>query len=552
MAYIVPSDLSRLSLSGAQNAELKALQMLKAELPNDFTIFHGVHWSREYEAWTHFGEIDFVVLNRSGEVLFIEQKNGNLEETDAGLVKRYGTDEKNVAQQIHRSIDKVRQKFNWQNGKNRSLTVDYLIYCPDYQVKQINAAGLNAERIVDASAKDGLSKRILSLLGPGEESHDGWYETVEDFFYQTFDLVPDIYTHIGSQEKQFVRQSGALADILTNLEMEPFRLKISGTAGSGKSLFARRFLDREVALNRKVLLVCYNRPLADRIRESVGETGKVNTFYGFCDEFLQSLGQRLDFSSMTTDPDFWQRVQEQVLVQEIGEDSKYETLIVDEGQDFEQEWYEILRLFVHEEANILWLEDSDQNLQDKPSVMLDGFVRYSSTVNYRSPESIARFIQATLPFPFEQGNELPGLGVSVHGYTHTDDQPKIVGKVVQQLVRHGFTVDDIVVLTCRGAQSSVLSQCDEVGGMGLRHFTGEYDVDGSQVMSDGSLLFDSVYRFKGQEAAAVILVDVDPNIKYLTRAERILFCGMTRATVRLELVVNSGNEYNNRFFSEQE
>ena len=401
MAYIVPSDLSRLSLSGAQNAELKALQMLKAELPNDFTIFHGVHWSREYEAWTHFGEIDFVVLNRSGEVLFIEQKNGSLEETDEGLVKRYGTDEKNVAQQVHRSIDKVREKFNWLNGKSRSLVVDYLIYCPDYQVRQVNAAGLNAERIVDAAAKDGLSKRIQTLLGPGTETRDGWYEKVEDFFYQTFDLVPDIHTHIGSQEKQFVRQSGALADILTNLEMEPFRLKISGAAGSGKSLFARRFLDREVSANRKVLLICYNRPLADRIRESVGDAGKVSTFYGFFDEFLQSLGQRLDFSSMTTDPGFWQRVQEQVLVQEIGEESKYDTLIVDEGQDFEQEWFEIIQLFLREGANILWLEDGDQNLQDKPPVSLDGFVRYSSKINYRSPESIARFIKATLPIPFE-------------------------------------------------------------------------------------------------------------------------------------------------------
>ena len=425
MAYIVPYDLSRLSLSGAQNAELKALQMLKADLPNDFTIFHGVHWSREYEAWTHFGEIDFVVLNRSGDVLFIEQKNGGLEETDEGLVKRYGTDEKNVAQQVHRSIDKVREKFNWLNGKSRSIVVDYLIYCPDYQVKQVNAAGLNAERIVDAAAKDGLSARIQTLLGPGTETRDGWYEKVEDFFYQTFDLVPDIHTHIGSQEKQFVRQSGALADILTNLEMEPFRLKISGAAGSGKSLFARRFLDREVSENRRVLLICYNRPLADRIRESVGDTGKVSTFYGFCDEFLQSLGQRLDFSSMTTDPGFWQRVQEQVLVQEIGEESKYDTLIVDEGQDFEQEWFEIIQLFLREGANILWLEDGDQNLQDKPPVSLDGFVRYSSKINYRSPESIARFIKATLPIPFEQGNDLPGLGVAVHGYIDADEQPKI-------------------------------------------------------------------------------------------------------------------------------
>jgi hypothetical protein len=47
---------------------------------------HGVHWSREYEAWTHFGEIDFVVLNRAGKVLFIEQKNGALEEASSGVL----------------------------------------------------------------------------------------------------------------------------------------------------------------------------------------------------------------------------------------------------------------------------------------------------------------------------------------------------------------------------------------------------------------------------------------------------------------------------------
>ena len=51
MAYIILSDLSRLSLSGEHNAELKPLQMLKEELPNDFTVFHAVHCLREYEAW---------------------------------------------------------------------------------------------------------------------------------------------------------------------------------------------------------------------------------------------------------------------------------------------------------------------------------------------------------------------------------------------------------------------------------------------------------------------------------------------------------------------
>ena len=547
MARIVPSDISRLALSGGHTHELETLQALKAQLPEDYTVFHGVHWSREYAAWTHFGEIDFVVLNRSGDVLFIEQKNGSLEESAAGLVKRYGQSEKNVADQIHRSVDKVREKYKWQNGSAQPLVVDYLIYCPDYRVKQLNAAGLNSERVVDAAAKDGLTGRIHTILGPGASGRDGRFEQVEEFFYQTFDLVPDIHAHIGSQEKQFVRQSGALADILTHLEMEPFRLRVAGTAGSGKSLCARRFLDREAAARRRVLLVCFNRPLADRLRESVGEAGVVNTFYGFCDDFLKSRGQALIFDDMGKDPTFWQKVQEQVMGEKISEEWKFDALIVDEGQDFEAEWFEILRLFLRTGANILWLEDPDQNLQDKPSVPMEGFVRYRSLVNYRSPESIARFIRDTLPIPFEQGNSLPGLDVAVHAYTEAEEQPKIVGKAVQNLMRHGFSHDDIVVISCRGAQGSVFSKLDKVGGIGLRHFTGEYDSTGRQVMTQGTLTFDSVYRFKGQESPAVILVDVDPRADRLEREERLLFCGMTRATVRLELVVNRENDYNRRF-----
>ena len=346
MAYLVPSDISRLALSGGHTRELDTLQMLKTALPNDYTIFHGVHWSREYETRTQFGEIDFVVLNREGKVLFIEQKNGALEETESGLVKNYEEGGKVIAYQLHRSIDKVRDKFHWIHGRQPPLDVDYLFYCPDYRVKQLNAAGLHATRIVDATAKDNLVSRIQSILIPGEVQGTGFYEKVEGFFRQTFEFMPDIHTHIGSQEKHFVHQSGALAKILTNLEMEPYRLKVSGTAGSGKSLCARRFIDREAANGRKVLLVCFNRPLADRIRVSATGLGQVYTFMGFCDEFLKSLGVKLDYSNMNGNPDFWRDVQDQVMAQEIPDNWKFESLIVDEGQDFDAEWLEILRLFL--------------------------------------------------------------------------------------------------------------------------------------------------------------------------------------------------------------
>jgi superfamily I DNA and RNA helicase len=67
------------------------------------------------------------------------------------------------------------------------------------------------------------------------------------------------------------------------------------------------------------------------------------------------------------------------------------------------------------------------------------------------------------------------------------------------------------------------------------------------VSTPGRLLFDSVNRFKGQQAAAVVLVDVDPDPATLELEQRRLFCGMTRATVKLDLLVRRNNPFNARF-----
>ena len=61
MAFIIPSDISKLTLSKTNKDELETLSMLKAKLSNDYTVLHGVHWTREFESNTMFGEIDFVI-----------------------------------------------------------------------------------------------------------------------------------------------------------------------------------------------------------------------------------------------------------------------------------------------------------------------------------------------------------------------------------------------------------------------------------------------------------------------------------------------------------
>jgi superfamily I DNA and RNA helicase len=336
--------------------------------------------------------------------------------------------------------------------------------------------------------------------------------------------------------------------------MTPFRLRVNGTAGCGKTLVAEQVFERAVEQRKRPLLVCFNRPLAEKLRHVMDSAGKVTTWYGLCSEFLAERGHRLDFDQMTRDPDFWRKVAELVIAEDVPESWKFDALIVDEGQDFEREWVDILGLFLRDGHDVHWLEDEDQNLQDKPRLRLDGFVGYRSRANYRSPVSIARFIRRTLPFEFECANDLPGRGAEVTRYADPSEQGKLVGRVVDRLLEQGFRHEDIIVLTTRhtvfpGKPRSALHDASRAGRHTLARFKNEYDLFGNQVLTSGRLRFESVYRFKGQQSPAVILIDVDPAPANLAHDQRVLFSGMTRATVRLEMLVNGKNTMNETFLA---
>ena len=59
----------------------------------------------------------------------------------------------------------------------------------------------------------------------------------------------------------------------------------------------------------------------------------------------------------------------------------FDTLIIDEGQDFEQVWADALIQTARADAHVLWLEDPDQSLYNRLPVTLPGWVTLSSPVN---------------------------------------------------------------------------------------------------------------------------------------------------------------------------
>ena len=148
---------------------------------------------------------------------------------------------------------------------------------------------------------------------------------------------------------------------------------------------------------------------------------------------------------------------------------------------------------------------------------------------------------------FECGNDLPGLGVGIFTYEDPSEQAGIVAGIVRDHLKRGFDYEDIVVVSLRGISTAFFDGFERIGEYSVRRFASEYDDLGNQVMSSGVLTLETIYRFKGQQAPAVILVDVDPDPTDLVRATRLLNAAMTRATVRLDVVMRSGNDMTKDF-----
>lgn len=530
-----------MSVTGAAQREIETLTLLADALPDEYTVFHGVHWTQVDQHADHnvstfsvYGEIDFIVLAPDGRLLLIEQRSGFLTETDEGLAKRYpGLDKpKLVKNQILRSVNALRQRFG---NEGETLGIDYLLYCPDYLIKQVEAAGIAADRIVDARQRDQLPSIIRKVLPADTASPQR--ERVQRFLNNVLHLAPDPSAMIGQATALVTRLSGGLASWARQLEFSPFRLRVLGTAGSGKTQLALAEFSATLAAGKKPLYLCYNRPLADHVRRLLPLGGQVASFHQLCDSFGRATGLQPDYS----DPGTWSKLEAHLGTAPLDDHWLFDTVIVDEGQDFSDRWRDALLRMLRPEGRAWWLEDPLQNLYDRTPVALDGWVTLRSNANYRSPRQIIEWLSALSPEApvVEAASPFGGTHVDLLTYPD-DDNEKLRTQTLQAITRclgAGFRRQDIALISFRGRDNSSLLKLDILGNHRLASFSGHYDLFGTPLFREGDLLAESVYRFKGQSAPAVIFTEID--FAHLDdKSFRKLFVGMTRARLKLVMVLS--------------
>jgi hypothetical protein len=547
MARIVPDDWQHLEAAGAAARERETLALLERGLPDGYTVYHGVHWTRLSEGFSVFGEVDFVIVSPAGRVMIVEQKTGFLRETPAGLVKAHLQTERNVAVALARTLEGLHRRFTAAFGAG-TYFLEELLYCPDHVVRDPAIAGVNPARLVDATRKAQLVSIVLDAL-PEQEPRLPSAARIHHFLSDELSLAPDASALVGAAGTLVTRLAGGLATWARRLEFAPFRLRVIGTAGSGKTQLAVQVMKDALARGQRTLYVCFNRPLADHIAKVAPEGARVANYHQLSDWIARDGGRVPDFDG----PNVFDDLERCFAETPIDERWRFDVLIVDEGQDFQQAWVDALARLLRPGAAWWWLEDPLQNLYLREPVALPGWTVLRESTNYRSPRDILAFLRdaagpaAPALAQLVAGSPFGGSDVAFASWDETASasvadggEPGVVAatkRAITQALSLGFRKQDIVVLSFRGREHSLLASLDHLGPHRLRSFTGEYDLFGNPQYRDGDVLLDSVYRFKGQSAPCVILTEVDFEALD-ERAARKLFVGATRATMKLIVVAS--------------
>lgn len=175
--------------------------------------------------------------------------------------------------------------------------------------------------------------------------------------------------------------SAGLPELVRIMDMEQERLArslgdghrvIHGVAGSGKTMvLGYRSVHLARTLDKPILVLCYNVALAARLQQLIAERGlegrvAVNSFHAWCRQMLEQFNCEL--------PTGFGGVYAEGLVTRIIDAvdkgrvprGQYGAVLIDEGHDFQPEWFRLVAQMVDPETNsLLVLYDDAQSIYAK-------------------------------------------------------------------------------------------------------------------------------------------------------------------------------------------
>lgn len=562
MAKIYRGAASDKTTSPAEVELLKGFE----RLPDTYTVIHSVPWQGHRSAPTITeGETDFLVLHPVHGLLMIEVKGGIIT-TERREVKNkvevaWFTTPRNQSgtkipihdpcQQADRSR---RNLMDWFANDQRTKAflwkdnIYHAVILPDCEVSRDLRPDCPREVFIDFTDVDSLSKRIGEIFNywvtkyPAKFGGQPAIDAVIDLLMPKADLTPSLAAAFQREGKQIERLTEEQYDVLLNLRFHN-KEAIVGGAGTGKTILAmektRRLVDRE---KKRVLFLCYNRNLSRWIGEKLNDEKEalleVLTFHQLVERYLRRAN--IDRSKLTEEEflnkaaDLLDDALKQIKKKPTAQMDLYDAIIVDEAQDFRDEWWIPLPdLLKDAETGIMYLFfDDNQRIYTQLSNIPFKSQGYSLARNCRNTQGIFTALKRYLPssdLTYCVGPE--GRAIEMLPGEDKKQAQDSLETVLTRLTREGVAAADILVLTPVRKGHSMWKDGEKVGKFEL---TWALDDDDKQTTSPLGITLpatkvriSTVHSFKGLESAVVILTEMDKA--YDEVIDQLAYVALSRA-----------------------
>lgn len=513
-----------------------------SRLPDDFTVIHSYKMLEVVDGNAIAQrEADFVVFNRKLGILVIESKAGRIRcehgewlYANGSPMRRHGGPYRQADSIKWKLFDRF-ESVGLENLRNR-CRISHAVWLPSLEAHELGFIEFSPEASREITlCKTDLKNPIAQITAIMRMDVGGWGtrlseseadEIMRKVLLPEFNIVPTNSINYEYNEFVFARLLDSQVRVLDFLQDQK-TAAINGAAGTGKTLIAVERAKR-AARDGRVLFLCFNALLKDDVALRCKDFPEIDvyTIPGYACKVKN-----------TSNPNYTALAEE---LMEHPELFPYDHIVIDEGQDFGIEEIEnamileTLRDIVEARpgSTMYLFYDKRQFVQGStmPSFLMETDCKLTLYVNCRNTELIAKSaLSAINEADDSKLKALPNLGGPPLLFVSIDakSQEKFVDEQISALVNAG--IPDVVVITCKTLTSSKLSGC----------FTGN---DASKRWKGRKVPVHTVRKFKGMEAGAVILLDVDetlwkpPRARYMPEPGTLFYTAASRAKHELRIV----------------
>jgi len=509
----------------SEDSERRVANALR-RLSDDWIVLHHVSWQSRRGGRQGDGEADFVIIHPKRGLLVLEVKGGGIEIREGrwSSINRHG-EQNEIKNPYEQATDSKHALLSWlkENGLARMVRVGHAVAFPHMAVlPNVGPAGSPAisfskrdldtiATTIDAcfehwglegklSAQD--ATKLVSLLAP------------------TVSAAPNLAVQLAEVEQEVLVFTADQVEAFAGLRASRGGL-ILGGAGTGKTILAVARAQQLAKDGFRTLLVCYNELLgADLGKRTASPPALiVGTFHSIC--LAEAAKARLPIPAQRN-ASWWEQDAPELLIEACATTATaFDAIVVDEAQDFSPLWLDALRCLIASQQDAPFFEFADPRqdiwAREWSRDLRRPFV-YQLTRNMRNTRPIAERVAAVI------GAKCKDRGVNgpqpVWQTLDPARRESDVLAVVESLLDQGLTPRSIVVL----CEDVSLAQRLRERSIGAYSF-GKWGSRGVPV--------ESVSRFKGLEAAAVVLVLAENN----GPANQVqAYVGMSRARSHLIVV----------------